>query len=236
MGFDPLRLAEETERIVCREGKRKYYRFRYTRFYGGSATADVVGCNLRCAYCWSWKYVTRPEAYGKFYSAREVSAILNRMVEKHGGIARITGGEPTICFDHLLEVLENVKGEFVLETNGILLDEEKVKVLSEFDNLFVRVSLKGVDEESFERITGAEGRFFEHQMRALELLAKYGVPARPAILFNLFPREKLAELQRRLLEISPRYVLELEPFMDYGGALKRIRERGLRLYSLEEYY
>ena len=236
MAFDPVELAEITEKVVCRGRERKYYRFRYTRFYGGSATADVVGCNLRCAYCWSWKYVTEPEKHGRFYPPEEVAAILNRMVEKRGGIARITGGEPTICFSHLVEVISRVKGEFILETNGILLDEERVAALSEFDNLFVRVSLKGADPESFERVTGAEGRFFEHQIKALELLAEYGIPGRPAILFNLFPKEKLVELQQRLLRISPRYILELEPFMDYGGALKRIRERGLQLYSLEEYY
>ncbi len=236
MGYDPLELSEATERIVCRDGTRKYYRFRYTAFYGGSATADVVGCNLRCAYCWSWKYVVDPVSHGKFYTPSEVASILNHLVRKHGGIARMTGGEPTLCFDHLLEVMRNVEGEFVLETNGILLDRERVEVLSEFDNVFVRVSLKGVDRESFERVTGADGRYFDRQIRALELLAKFGIPARPAILFNIFPKEKLVSLQERLLRISPRYVLELETFVDYGGALKRLRERGMTPYPLEHYY
>ncbi|NPA86444.1 MAG: radical SAM protein [Candidatus Diapherotrites archaeon] len=235
MPFDPIELARITEEIVCDGEKRKYYRFRYTGFYGGSATADVVGCNLRCVYCWSWKYVSNPEKYGRFYSPREVVNILNHMLRKHGGIARLTGGEPTICFRHLLEVMDGVEGEFVLETNGILLDEEKVRELSNYDHIFVRVSLKGVDRESFERVTGAKGEYFDKQIEALKLLAKYGVPARPAILFNLFPKEKLVELQRMLLRISPRYVLELEPFSNYGGALERLRRAGLHLHSLEEY-
>ncbi len=235
MPFDPLEVTKSVEEIVCRGKKRKYYRFRWTRFYGGSATADVVGCNLRCVYCWSWKYVTQPEKYGKFYSPSEVAAILNHFLQKHGGIARMTGGEPTLCFDHLIDVLERVEGEFILETNGILLNEEKVEALASFDNLFVRVSLKGVDRKSFEKITGAKGEFFDRQIRALELLAEHGVPARPAILFNLFRREELVRLQARLLRISPRYILELEPFNDYGGALKRLRERGITVYSLEQY-
>jgi len=34
------------EQGVCNERKRKYYRFRAARFYGGIATADCMGCNL----------------------------------------------------------------------------------------------------------------------------------------------------------------------------------------------
>jgi len=123
-----------------------------------------------------------------------------------------------------------VRKPFVVETNGILLDKEKVRALKEFDVL-VRVSLKEVDAQSFSKITGAEGRFFERQVEALELLAREGVPARPAITFNLFPPEKIVLLQRRLLEISPAYRLELEPFVDYGGALERLKAIGIRPWS-----
>ncbi len=224
-GYDPIELARTTENVVCKGLERKYYRFRYTRFYGGSAAADVVGCNLRCAYCWSWKYITQPQQYGSFYPPQEVAKRLNSM----GRITRITGGEPTICFEHLLEVIKRIKGIFILETNGILLDDEKVEKLSHFKNLFVRVSLKGVDEKTFNSVTGADGKFFHHQINALKLLYEYGVRARPAILFNLFTRDQLAELQKRLLDIWDGYVLEFEPFVNYGGALKRLEERRLQL-------
>lgn len=227
MGYDPIALSKITKELVCYDLKRKYYRFRDTRFYGGSATADVVGCNLRCLYCWSWKYVTQPQRYGKLYSPVEVAQRLNTM---GGKIARLSGGEPLICFDHLIEVISLVRKPFILETNGILLDKEKVRILRDF-NVFVRISLKGVDRETFAQITGADGKFFEYQIKALELLAKEGVPARPAITFNLFPSERVDVLQRRLLEISPAYVLELEPFVDYGGALERLKRAGIRPWS-----
>jgi uncharacterized Fe-S cluster-containing radical SAM superfamily protein len=47
-------LASQTQAIVSRGRLRKYYRFRWAGYYGGIATADCVGCCLRCLSCWSW--------------------------------------------------------------------------------------------------------------------------------------------------------------------------------------
>ena len=41
--YDPVRLAEQTEKIVVKGILRKYYRvFRLGRWYGGIATADSL--------------------------------------------------------------------------------------------------------------------------------------------------------------------------------------------------
>ncbi len=232
--YDPLDLSRAVASVVCREGKRKYYRFRATRFYGGSATADTVGCNLRCVYCWNWRINANPERFGTFYSPEDVVQRLITIVKEKGfSYVRVTGGEPTLCFPHLLRLIELIppRYTFILETNGILLaDEDRVRALSSFEHLFVRVSLKGVDGETFHRVTGADPRFFDFQIRALELLSRFGVPARPALPFNLFPPDKIRALQRRLIEIDDAYVLELEPVLDYGGAYKRLRAAGLDIY------
>ncbi|HPJ84251.1 MAG TPA: hypothetical protein PLM24_04455 [Methanothrix sp.] len=52
--FDPFEGASEIETIVMDGIRRKYYRFRYSRHYGGILTADAVGCNILCAYCWNY--------------------------------------------------------------------------------------------------------------------------------------------------------------------------------------
>ncbi len=227
MPFDPIQLSKVTEDIVCKDEERKYYRFRFTRFYGGSATADVTGCNLRCAYCWSWKYISSPQMYGRFYKPEKVAETLN-VLSKGRYPSRLTGGEPTLCFNHLIEVIKRVKGLFILETNGLLLDRDKVKELSNFrERLLVRVSLKGVNSETFEKVTGAEGRYFNMQIDTLRLLSKYGVPARPALMVDLFKREDILRLQKTLLEIDSRYIIEPELFINYGGAWERMKKVGL---------
>lgn len=199
---DPVKIAHTIESKICKSDSKKYYRFRKTHFYGGCATADCLGCNLRCAYCWAQKKVWHPQKFGQYLSPKRVS---EKLLNMNLSLIRISGGEPTIGKAHLLKLLsyipENVV--FILETNGILLDEDYIKELNNFKNLYVRVSLKGVDEMTFMQITGADGKFFHLQLRALELLKKYGIRHGAAILYNIFTNEQIRSLGIPHLEYEP---------------------------------
>ncbi len=70
--FDPIALAEGLQAVIGSGEKRKYYRFRPAPYYGGIATADCVGCCLRCLFCWSWHIIVQPDKVGRFYSPEEV--------------------------------------------------------------------------------------------------------------------------------------------------------------------
>ncbi|MFX0106202.1 MAG: radical SAM protein [Candidatus Hodarchaeota archaeon] len=215
---DPVKLAHTIESQVCKNELKKYYRFRKTQFYGGCATADCLGCNLRCAYCWAQKKVWRPQKFGKYFTPKTVS---EKLLNMNLSLIRISGGEPTIGKTHLLKLLsyipENVL--FILETNGILLNEDYIKELNNFNNLYVRVSLKGVDKMTFEQITGADGKFFHFQLRALELLKKYGIRYGVAILFNIFTKEQI-----RNLGIPD---LEYESLIKYPFIMKNLKKNGI---------
>lgn len=172
--YNPIELSEKTEKIVSQGDFKKYYRFRATGFYGGIATADAVGCNLRCKFCWSGNSVWNAKNTGEFYPPEKVADILDNIAEKRGyHQMRISGGEPTIGRKHLIRVLENIEPGylFILETNGILLgyDQGYVEELSGFKNLHVRVCLKGVSQKEFTMFTSARCGF-EYQMKALEYL------------------------------------------------------------------
>ena len=104
--INPLEEAERIRKIVCKNKERKYYRFRAGLFYGGIASADCVGCNLDCAYCWGQKPRKNPEKICKFYSSEKVASRLIGIARKKGyQQVRITGNEPTLCKYHLLEVI-----------------------------------------------------------------------------------------------------------------------------------
>ena len=145
-GYDPLKLGEEIEKTVTRENKRKYYRFRGTKFYGGIATADCVGCNLSCHFCWSKKPRKNPEEVGGFYTPEEVKEKLTGIAAENGyDQVRISGNEPTIGREHLITLLKKLEGsnlKFVLETNGILIgnDPSYAEALTRFEKLHVRIS------------------------------------------------------------------------------------------------
>ena len=218
--INPLELTDIIKKKVCKNSERKYYRFRKTHFYGGAATADCLGCNLRCIYCWAQKKAWHPEKFGTFYTPNEIFEKLNKM---NLSLFRISGGEPTICENHLFDIINLIPKNklFILETNGILLNEEFVEKLQKFSNLYVRVSLKGINKRTFELITGAKGKFFDYQLNALKLLQKYKIKHRAAILIDLFTDDQIKNLG-----VSD---LEYEPLIKYPFVMKNLRKKHIKL-------
>ncbi len=135
----------------------------------------------------------------------------------------ISGGESPICKKHLFKLINSIPENklFILETKGVLLNEDYIKELSNFKNTYVRVSLKGVDEKIFEQITGADGEIFKNQLNALELLKKYRIKSRAAILVDLF-----TENQIKNLGIPD---LEYETLITYPFVMKNLKKKGIKL-------
>ncbi len=251
--FDPLELFKETEQIVTRKGneglERKYTNFYSVPVYRGIATGYAVGCCLRCIYCWSDWSRDFPEKLGKFYSPKEVALRLFKAAEE--GIVyssywrnlipkvnklRLSGCEPTIGKEHLLEVLKYVKESkypiFILETNGIILgyDKDYVKKIAEFkDKLYVRVSFKAATPEGFTMRTGAIGKYYELPFKALKNLLDEGINARAAAMTDqkVMPKEERKLLIQMLNEIDPEAnydkTLEEEVIDPYDTTIKRLK-------------
>lgn len=228
--FDPVELSEITRNIVCKNNKRKYYRFRASRFYGGIATADCVGCCLRCVFCWAWNVVAKPQEHGRFYSPEEVARKLIAIAEKKKfRQLRISGNEPTICREHLIRVLELIpeKYLFILETNGILIgsDVTYAEELARFPNLYVRVSLKGTNEEEFSGLTGAIPEGFKMQLKALEYLSKYKVNVHPSCMVSFSTDENISAIGKRLKAIKPEFEkFEVEELILYPSVEERLKK------------
>lgn len=243
MPFDPIELGRKVSEKVCRGEERLYHRFRGGKFYGGCATADVVGCNLRCAFCWSWRSSHGIPEGAKFYTPKEVGKKLVNIAKSRGyRLARITGGEPTLCPRHLLEVIDyvNRKGlTFILETNGILLgyDRTLAKSIAGKD-VFVRVSIKAPTPKAFEKVTGAKAEFFEYPFKAFENLLEAGHPPnmmRAAVVLGYGSDEEYAKLIKRLASIHPFLAdVEWEVITLYPSVKRRLERLGLlpSIYSL----
>jgi len=232
--LDPIALAERLQEVIGSGEKRKYYRFRPAPYYGGIATADCVGCCLRCLFCWSWHIIVQPDKIGRLYSPEEVARNLTSIARKKGfQRIRISGNEPTLHRSHLLRILQLIPQEiqFVLETNGILIghDSSYAQDLSRFDNLSVRVSLKGACPENFARLTGAKPEGFELQLKALEHLIGEGVDCFPAVMANFSTQEELQRLRQRLKEIRPDFTdFEEEELILYPFVVEHLQKAGLK--------
>ena len=224
--YDPFILARAVERQVVSGNKRKYYRFRPSKYYGGIFTADAVGCNLRCIFCWSYRYVS-DLTQGAFYSSHEVAKRLAEGAIKHGfSRVRISGAEPTIGREHLISVLEEVppKLGFILETNGLLIDEDYAKELSRFRNLHVRVSLKGTNPSEFSKLTGARPEFFQYQIRGVRNLVEAGVSVHVSAVVSFTTKDSLLKLLELLAGIDESLAESFEPevIVLYEGVRKRL--------------
>jgi uncharacterized Fe-S cluster-containing radical SAM superfamily protein len=231
--YDPVELTKKVEQIVAQHNVKKYYRFRPTGFYGGIATADTVGCNLRCKFCWSSSSVWNAHITGEFYAAQKVADTLQYIAETKGyHQVRISGGEPTIGKRHLLEVLERINPTtvFILETNGILLGYQKhyVEDLSRFKNLHVRVCLKGADAEEFSLFTGA-ATGFEYQLKALQHLRDAQMNFNIAVVSP--NHEKKNRLFQRLKDMNlENIMIEEEEITLYPMVRNRLQKENLLPY------
>lgn len=240
--FDPVKRSEDVERLVMKEGKRVYHRFRAAPYYGGIATADAVGCSFLCAYCWNYFRNLNPERFDSFYAPQQVASKLLHIARKKSfHLFRITGSEPVLgesSLDHLVEVLDILLNEmrqsvFILETNGFFLGyrTDLIQRLN-FDHLWVRISLKGVDEKSFESISGVKKEFFKYPIIALKEMEQQGLKAWPAVMRNLFTDEELTGLSQRLEKMEIKANLEEEILETYPFVLENMDKRNVKIKRL----
>jgi uncharacterized Fe-S cluster-containing radical SAM superfamily protein len=242
--YDPVKRHIAIEKLVTRVGpegmERKYYRIRPARWYGGIVTADCVGCGLLCRFCWvSDTVMNRPHDVGSFYTPKKVASSLVSLAKKcNFDLLRLSGGEPTIGKQHLLELLENLDGKgyrFILETNGIPIayDEGYAESLAKYNFVHVRVSLKGCNEKEFALLTGAKPEGFTLQLKALEKLVDARVSCHPAVMASFSTKKNLQSLMERIGRISPKLAeeVEIEELILYPHVVQRLRNYKLRYFT-----
>jgi uncharacterized Fe-S cluster-containing radical SAM superfamily protein len=236
--FDPLDLAKETEKLCIKGSSRKYTDFYCTGVYGGISTGYLVGCCLRCVFCWVSLSRDFPFKYGEFFTPEEVfeKLLFNARKAKVKKL-RLSGGEPTLGKEHLLGVLDLVDDTdyfFVLETNGILLGKEPeyVRALRKYRNLYVRVSIKAGTPEGFEKRTGGKGKFYELPYLAVDTLHREGIYFRVASMSDprVMPKEDRKEMIRKLREVGYKDYLEEEVCDPYDTSVIRLRKAGFSIF------
>jgi uncharacterized Fe-S cluster-containing radical SAM superfamily protein len=222
--FDPIQRSNEVEKIVMQGDKRRYYRFRYAKFYSGIVTADTIGCNLLCAYCWNYSRNMNPSKSGEFYSPSEVAGKLLGLAMRHDcDQFRISGAEPILgkaSAQHLAEVINHVDGSFIIETNGVMLgyDPTLIEILKPLSRIHVRLCIKAHHGLDFEKITGAKAEGFAYQLMAAEAIRKARISHAIAVMHPFVDPNRL-----------PCQVHEVEDLISYKSTEKNLRQRGFTL-------
>jgi len=235
--FNPIDRSKEAESLVMQDERRLYHKFRGAPYYGGIATADAVGCSFLCAYCWNYSRNKNPSRFGRFYSPEEIADKLLAIGRRRSfRLFRITGSEPILgerSLNHLIKVIDTIldadpRAKFILETNGLMPGyKEALARRLRFSRILVRISLKGVDPGTFEKISGAGKEFFGYPLAALKNLEEKGVCTWPALMADLFSKAQIEKLKRVLRESGIHSRLELEGLEGYPFVLANLKRRGI---------
>lgn len=144
-------------------------------------------CNMRCRYCF---YTDETEkraiaSYGMM-SAQTLESVLTQVLSAAARSCAILfqGGEPTLAglpfFEEAVKMSRRLNRNgcqlsFALQTNGLLIDEDWCRFLSEH-HFLVGVSLDGTkDIHDINRIDAAGNGTYGRVMHALQLLKSHGV-------------------------------------------------------------
>jgi len=137
--------------------------------------------------------------------------------------------------ENLLRVLEEVKQDdyqFMLETNGIILgnDINLIKKISEFNNIHIRISIKGTSPEKFNFLTGAKKEFYQIQLKALENCLNYNIDCHPVIMLDFInSKDDFLSFKNLLQTIDFNIIkkLEFERLFLYSHVKKRLDDRNI---------
>ncbi len=181
------------------------------------------GCPLRCLYCHN------PDTWevgkGKKMSADEILAKyeLTKSYYRDGGLT-VTGGEPLLQLDFLIELFEKAKKKNIhtcLDTSGIVFDRNNEKYLEKIDRLLkatdlIMLDIKHIDEDKHKKLCGLPNK---NVLSFAKYLSEKNQPVwiRHVVVENhTFNEEYLYKLGLFLGELSNIKALDVLPYHNMG--------------------
>ncbi len=152
--------------------------------YGQRAPLSVtIGltdrCNLRCVHCFVHDPAQDSKLGPRELTTEQWFGVFDQLAEAGCLWMAWTGGEILLRsdFSDLLHYAKRRGFLISLLTNGTLLTPGIVDLLTEWYPLMVEITLYGLTEQTYEKVTGAGGAY-ERCMRGIDLLLQAGIPLR----------------------------------------------------------
>jgi radical SAM protein with 4Fe4S-binding SPASM domain len=176
-------------------GERLQEKIKNDRFPLSGSLELTFRCNLRCAHCYaSFGHEGVPGKTELSYA--EVCDILDQIAEAGCLWLLLTGGEPLVRRDFVdIYTYAKRKGFLVtLFTNGTLITPEIADVLVELPPFKVEITLYGMTQETYERVTGVPGSH-ARCMRGIELLVERGLPLKLKSMLMTLNKHEIWDMQ-----------------------------------------
>ncbi|MGD2147811.1 MAG: radical SAM protein, partial [Anaerolineae bacterium] len=183
-----------------------------------SGTAELTErCNLDCAHCSINLPPDDLEARDRELSVHQWRDLLHQIAEEGCLSLLLTGGEPLLRPD-FLDIYDYAKGKgflITLFTNGTLVTPRIADHLADWPPLLIEVTLYGMSQETYERVTGVPGSY-ENCMRGIQLLHERDLPLKLKMVVMTLNRGEFPAVQQFARELTGdfRYDAVLKPRSD----------------------
>jgi pyruvate formate lyase activating enzyme len=126
----------------------------------------LKGCPLRCLYCHNPDTWTQDNAIIKSTDEIVMNALKYRGYFSNGGGVTVSGGEPLLQIDFLIELFKKLKEYNIhtaIDTSGIIFDKNNPELLSKFNvlikytDLFL-LDIKHIDDNEHIKLTGKSNK------------------------------------------------------------------------------
>lgn len=192
-------------------------------------------CNHKCIHCYNNSADSMWD-YDGMLTVDEWRQVCNQLNEL--GIVQcvVSGGEPLMMGEQLfdiMDVLHKNKVKIVFISNGMLLDEEKVKKLSKYKYDWFQLSIDGCSPETYKTMRGVDG--FEKAINAIYLLRKENIPvtiAHAVTKVNFQELENMVDFSFQMGAIK----LVISPFELVGRAITNSSKLALSDEEYKEVY
>jgi uncharacterized Fe-S cluster-containing radical SAM superfamily protein len=204
--------------------------------YNKVFTVQIAGCDLDCNYCFVPKQLNcADKRFGRYFSAEEIvrhfltarAASVEPM-----NVLRISGGNPTILPEIILDVYQAMKKNDVraylwIDSNLSTLEYldwmgKDFKEMLRQKNVGVVGCFKGTNERDFSLICGAGPEYYERQFKVLNWFLEQGTDIYvylPALVYSDV-ESNLSGFAKKLFNMNKNLPLrtELLAIIDYPGA------------------
>lgn len=177
-------------------------------------------CNLRCSHCWISPSFSREDAprSDSFVWREDLERTIRDARQLGLQRVKLTGGEPLLYpeLPGLLGFLAAENLQVGIETNGVLLDEERVGWLARWSAANLSISLDAAEPGVHDEIRGVRGSF-DRALGGLQRLAAADLPFEIIMTLQRGNLEQVAGLIA-LCEQQGAHTLKINPLQPCGRA------------------
>jgi radical SAM protein with 4Fe4S-binding SPASM domain len=133
-------------------------------------------CNNNCVHCYCNIPISDEPDNREELSTAEIRNLLDGLASMGSLHLLITGGEPLLRADFKEIYLYAKKMGFLITlfTNGILIDDDTIKLLSKYPPFVVEISLYGATEATYEKVSRVKGSY-EKCMNGIKKIVGSGI-------------------------------------------------------------